>query len=67
MATTTYSGHATDNSPASSDLVPFWDVAAGAAKKTTRINFIGGLLTGGGTVATGGFTLTIPKTDGGFG
>jgi len=62
MANKTYNDHATDSSPASTDLVPFWDVAAGAAKKTTRANLIGGLLTGSGTVATGGYTLTVPAT-----
>lgn len=62
MANKTYNDHPTDNTPAADDLIPYWDVAAGAAKKTTRANLIGGLLTGSGTVATGGYTLTVPAT-----
>lgn len=31
-------------------------------KRISRLNLVGGALTGGGTVATGGFTLTVPAT-----
>lgn len=62
MANKTYNDHATDSSPASTDLVPFWDAAAGAAKKATRAKIVGATITGDGTIATGGYTLTVPAT-----
>ena len=42
--------------PAQDDEVLIWDVSAGQAMKIKRSTLIGALLTGGGTVATGGFT-----------
>jgi hypothetical protein len=48
--------------PATTDVIPIWDVSASAYKKITVANFLGGYMTGGGTVATGGFTLTVPAT-----
>lgn len=48
--------------PAQDDEILIWDVSAGQAMKIKRSVLIGALLTGGGTVATGGFTLTVPAT-----
>lgn len=47
---------------ASGDFVAIWRTANGDTRKITRANLYGGLLTGGGTIATGGYTLTVPKT-----
>lgn len=47
---------------AAGDYVPVWDASAGATRKVTRAIFMGGVLTGGGTVETGGYTLTVPGT-----
>lgn len=47
---------------ASNDELWIWDVTAAALRKCTRADLIGGVITGGGTVATGGFTLTVPAT-----
>ncbi|MGP1665191.1 MAG: hypothetical protein ACTS5I_04625 [Rhodanobacter sp.] len=63
MTTTTINGLAnTMVSPASNDLLDIWNVAAGRLEKITRANLVGATITGGGTIATGGFTLTIPAT-----
>lgn len=48
--------------PATDDYVPIWDTSAAAYKKVSKANLVGGTLTGGGTVATGGYTLTVPAT-----
>lgn len=47
---------------ASGDFVAIWRTANGDTRKITRANLYGGLLTGGGTIATGGYTLTVPAT-----
>lgn len=47
---------------ASNDELWIWDVTAAALRKCTRVDLIGGVITGGGTVQTGGFTLTVPAT-----
>lgn len=47
---------------ASADFVPVWDVSGAASRKVSRADFMGGVLTGGGTVATAGHTLTVPDT-----
>ena len=47
---------------AGTDELWIWDVTAAALKKTTRAELIGGIVTGGGTLATGGYTLTVPAT-----
>lgn len=46
-------------SPASGDELGIWDVSAAQYLKITRANLIGATLTGGGTIATGGYTLTL--------
>lgn len=48
--------------PATTDSIPIWDADAAAYKKITVANFLGGTMTGAGTIATGGFTLTVPAT-----
>lgn len=62
MANVTYHDHTEKTSPVSADEIPIWSVADAAVRKTTRANLLGGVLTGGGTLATGGFTLTVPAT-----
>lgn len=63
MTTTTTNGLAnTMTSPASNDLLDIWNVAAGRLDKITRANLVGATITGGGTIALGGFTLTIPAS-----
>ena len=44
------------------DWIGVWDVAAGQYKKAKRSNVVGATITGAGTLATGGFTLTVPAT-----
>lgn len=44
------------------DLIGVWDVAAAQYKKAKRSNVVGATITGGGTIALGGYTLTIPAT-----
>lgn len=51
----------TVSAPANADLIGVWTVA-GQYGKATRLAVVGGTLTGEGTIATGGFTLTIPAT-----
>jgi hypothetical protein len=48
--------------PAADDLVPVWDTSAGQTLKIRRDVFVGAAITGGGTLALGGFTLTVPAT-----
>jgi hypothetical protein len=48
--------------PAADDYIPIWDTSAGQTLKIRRDVFTGGVMTGGGTVATAGFTLTVPAT-----
>jgi hypothetical protein len=44
------------------DLIGVWDVAAAQYKKAKRSNVVGATITGGGTIAMGGFTFTVPAT-----
>jgi hypothetical protein len=48
--------------PASGDFFAIWDLDAAAQKKVSYTNLLGFTVTGGGTIATGGFTLTVPAT-----
>jgi hypothetical protein len=41
------------------DELLIWRVANNDTKRITKANFIGVTITGGGTIATGGFTLTV--------
>ena len=47
---------------AANDELGIWDVTASQYKKVLVSSLNGGIMTGGGTVATGGFTLTVPRT-----
>lgn len=44
------------------DLIEFEIASSGLSRRITKANFIGATLTGGGAIATGGFTLTVPAT-----
>lgn len=57
--TKTINGLTVTTSAASSDLLPIWRAANNDTRAITKANFMGGVLTGGGTIATGGFTLTV--------
>jgi hypothetical protein len=48
--------------PAAGDFFAIWDLDAGAQKKVSYANLFGATITGGGTIATGGYTLTVPAT-----
>lgn len=63
MTDTTINGLAIENTtPTANDLVGLWNVAAGRYEKIKRSNLVGGTITGGGTLALGGYTLTAPGT-----
>ena len=47
---------------ASGDEVAIWRAANSDTKRITKANFVGATITGGGTLATGGFTLTVGGT-----
>ncbi|MCB0126720.1 MAG: hypothetical protein KDE58_30890 [Caldilineaceae bacterium] len=49
-------------SAAAADLIEIEVAASGLSRKITKANFIGATLTGGGSIVTGGYTLTVPKT-----
>ena len=59
MANKTFNNLTVTTSAASDDLLPIWRAANNDTRKITKANFMGGVLTGAGTVATGGFTLTV--------
>jgi hypothetical protein len=46
-------------SAAAGEFLAIWRAANGDTTKITKANFMGGVLVGGGTLATGGFTLTV--------
>lgn len=58
MAEVTYHEHPTGTPNASSEI-PYWDPAANASRRATRANMVGATITGAGTIATGGNTLTV--------
>jgi hypothetical protein len=53
---------ALSGSVATDDQLLVWDTSAGATRKISQANLVGGAITGNGTIATGGFTLTVPAT-----
>ncbi len=59
MANVTYFNHTTAASAAGTDYVPIWATGASAPRKVLVSNLLGGTMTGGGVLATGGFTLTV--------
>lgn len=48
--------------PATDDIIPIWDASASQQKRVTRANLVGSNIQGGGSIVTGGYTLTIPAT-----
>lgn len=62
MTDITYDGHPLKAAPAADDYIPIWDVSGNAAKKALRSALVGAVLTGGGTIATNGKTLTVPES-----
>lgn len=60
--TKTINGLTVTTSAAAGDLLAIWRAANNDTRKITKANFMGGVLTGAGTIATGGFTLTVPAT-----
>lgn len=62
MADVTYNDHPEDNSPTANDYIPYWDVADSQAKRALRSALVGAILAGGGTIDTGGHTLTVPAS-----
>lgn len=49
-------------SPAANDEIGIWDVSAGQYLKIQRSTLVGATITGGGTIALGGYTFTVPAT-----
>lgn len=45
--------------PGPNDWIGIWNLATGRYEKTKRSNLVGATITGGGTIALGGFTLTV--------
>jgi len=62
MANKTINDLTVTTSAASGDFVPVWRASNGDTRKITKANFMGGVLTGAGTIATGGFTLTLSSS-----
>jgi len=62
MAVETVDALAELTSPATNDELGIWDLSAGQFKKIQVANLLGAMITGGGTIALGGFTLTVPAT-----
>lgn len=62
MADTTITGLTATTSAATADEIPIWVAGSAVTRKITKANFLQGAFTGGGTVATGGYTLTVPAT-----
>ena len=62
MADKTITQLTATTSAATADEIPIWVAGSAVTRKITKANFLQGAFTGGGTVATGGFTLTVPAT-----
>lgn len=62
MADKTIAALTATTSAATADEIPIWVAGSAVTRKITKANFLQGAFTGGGTVATGGFTLTVPAT-----
>jgi hypothetical protein len=62
MADVTINGLGALATPASDDYIPVWDSSAGTTLKIRRDTFVGGIVTGGGTLATAGYTLTLASS-----
>ena len=62
MADKTITQLTATTSAATADEIPIWVAGSAVTRKMTKANFLQGAFTGGGTLATGGFTLTVPAT-----
>lgn len=62
MADKTITQLTATTSAATADEIPLWVAGSAVTRKITKANFLQGAFTGGGTVATGGYTLTVPAT-----
>lgn len=62
MADVTIAGLGAYATPQAGDFIGVWDIALSEYKKVTRSALVGVNVTGGGTIATGGFTLTVPAS-----
>ena len=62
MADKTITQLTATTSAVGADEIPLWVAGSAVTRKITKANFLQGAFTGGGTVATGGFTLTVPAT-----
>lgn len=60
--TKTIDGLTVTTSAAAGDFLAIWRASNGDTRKITKTNLLGGVMTGGGTLATGGFALTVPAT-----
>ena len=62
MANLTIDGLGELQAPDDGDFVGIWDVSAGQFLKVHRSLLVGATITGGGTIALGGKTLTVSDT-----
>ena len=60
MADKTITQLTATTSAATADEIPIWVAGSAVTRKITKANFLQGAFTGGGTLATGGFTLYLP-------
>lgn len=60
MANSTVNDLAELTTPAADDYLIIWDTSAGQTRRIRQDKVMGGLLTGGGVVATNGKTLNVP-------
>jgi hypothetical protein len=62
MADQTILQETLDNNIVDGDWLIYWKTSTGVQRRVARSSLLGMTLTGGGTIATGGFTLTVPAT-----
>lgn len=51
-----------DNNIVDTDFVLYWKAASSVQRRASRASVVGATITGGGAIATGGYTLTVPAT-----
>lgn len=62
MADQTILQETLDNNIVDGDWLIYWKTSTGVQRRVARSSLLGATLTGSGTIATGGFTLTVPAT-----
>lgn len=62
MADQTILQETLDNNIVDGDWLIYWKTSTGVQRRVARSSLLGVTLTGAGTIATGGFTLTVPAT-----